>query len=173
MDRLAYCSGPDPGLTPSDLLDYLGTGSQIHSDPLEQLSLVHIIQSDNVMMAKVLLALSSITDEMQTLNEHAKADYFNPLLFYGEDGNNTQNEEGQAHVWISRMLPILQDLADFRGHCSRVVENALGQLAALHDKEAKKLISIGDSHFQVIPFEVVKISPGRFDTFHASGLADL
>ena len=154
MDRLpGEASGPDPGRIPSDLCDYLGFG--LHSEPLERLSLVHIVKSDNnnnhnnnVMVAKVILALSSITDEMQSLSALAKSEYFNPLLFYGED----VDEVGQAQVWIiSRMLPILDDISAFGEHCTDVVENALGQLAALHDgsKGAKELISIGDSHFQV------------------------
>ena len=148
MERVTS-SGPDPSLTPSDCADYLGW--ELLSSPLEQLSLVHIIKSDHIILAKVLLALGSISDELQSLSVQARKDYFNPILFYGESGAPGQEQEQESQVWISRMLPLLKDLSDFGDHCSGVIQNVLGQLAALHDKgkEAKKLVHIGDSHFQV------------------------
>lgn len=123
----------------SDLPHYLGV--EMHSDPLEQLPLSHIVKTDHVILGKVLLALSVVTEEMRSLTTLAKTEFFNPLLFYGEGEKDH----------ISRMLPLLTDLAAFGDHSAKTLENALGQLAAVHDKskDAKPLISIGDSHFQV------------------------
>ena len=61
-----------------------------------------------------MLALSSISKEIDELTNEAKNEFYNPLLFYGEGLDSDANDEGAFANAISRLLPTLQ-------HVSRMI----------------------------------------------------
>lgn len=85
-------------------------------------------------VSKVVLALSSLCQEMDLLVDEASRDFFGPLLFYGEEAAGSSDvggpevvlEEGDAALTLSRILPTLQRVACFGVHCQEVVANAGG-----------------------------------------------
>ena len=59
----------------------------------------------------VLLALTSISREIEHLSREAEAKFYNPLLFYGEGLDADVNDEGEFANAISRLLPTLQHVS--------------------------------------------------------------
>ena len=62
----------------------------------------------------VLLALTSISKEIEQLPKEAENKFYNPLLFYGEGIDSDVNDEGEFAKAISRLLPTLQHVSMFR-----------------------------------------------------------
>ena len=60
------------------------------------------------MFILVILALSSLSKEIDDLVIEAESKFYCPLLFYGEGLNNDLNDEGESANAISRILPTLQ-----------------------------------------------------------------
>lgn len=57
--------------------------------PFEQTSLVHLVQSDNKLVNKVVLALSAVCYEMNQLVDEARSQLYPPLLLYGSGGKES------------------------------------------------------------------------------------
>ena len=62
----------------------------------------------NFIFISVLLAISSLSKEIEELTYEAEKNLYNPLLFYGEGLDADMRDEGEAAKAISRMLPTLQ-----------------------------------------------------------------
>ena len=57
-----------------------------------------------------MLALTSLSNEMDALVADAEELFYNPLLYYGEGipGESAADNEGDAVVTLSKLLPTLQ-----------------------------------------------------------------
>ena len=58
----------------------------------------------------VILAISSLSKEIDALVNEAEDAFYNPLLLYGEGLNNEISNEGEFSIAISRLLPTLQQV---------------------------------------------------------------
>ena len=63
----------------------------------------------------VLLALASISREIEELSNEAEDVFYNPLLFYGEGLDSDMSDEGEFANAISRLLPTLQHVSPKNG----------------------------------------------------------
>ena len=93
---------------------------KIESKPREAASLASLTRSENAMMSKMVMALSSIVQELDFCAEEAKSKFWDVFLYYGEPFDETI-EECEAMKSIARLLPTIQKAACFADHCSEVV----------------------------------------------------
>ena len=65
----------------------------------------------------MILALSSLSKEIDELTNEAEGRFYNPILYYGEGLNLVDEtiDEGEAILSLSRLLPILQQVKDLLG----------------------------------------------------------
>eukprot|EP00051_Salpingoeca_urceolata_P019308 m.280544 g.280544 ORF g.280544 m.280544 type:complete len:1394 (+) comp19399_c4_seq16:109-4290(+) len=117
--------------------DSLGEAWDFHLDPVvvepaarETASALELIRTDNKVFNKVIVALLTLCEEMDSLTHEAETTFYPPLVMYGE-GTKDQGE-GDAQVQMGKMLPLLQRLATFADRCGRVVKNVIQQLAMLY-----------------------------------------
>ncbi|KAK3730652.1 hypothetical protein QZH41_008272, partial [Actinostola sp. cb2023] len=105
--------------------------------PYEQTKLLELIKTDNKAVTK----------------------FYTPLLLYEEAvdyctivklGSETELEEGEAQVKLSRMLPLLQEVSSFVTRCYEVVKSVLQQFGSLYNKSGPKVIDIAGVHFTTV-----------------------
>ena len=66
------------------------------------------------MLILVILALASLSKEMDELANDAEVKFYNPLQFYGEGlCNDLSYDEGESANAISRLLPTLQHVKSY------------------------------------------------------------
>lgn len=122
----------------------LSSSPQEHSKPLYVLA-----QTDNAMLGKVVLALSSLCKEADFCFEEAKGEFYNVLLLYGEDLDDKSSLCG-----VSKMLATIQKLDGFVSHCADVILNGVHQLSALRDSKstagAASFAASPDVHPQIV-----------------------
>ena len=97
----------------------------VDASPRESLTLPQIIKSENAMMTKVVMALTSIGIEIDFCIKEAREEFLDQFLFYGE---NLKDGEAEAMKSIARMLPTIQKASCFVDHCSEVILNTVHQL---------------------------------------------
>nr|CAB3267668.1 WASH complex subunit 7 [Phallusia mammillata] len=131
----------------------------LKTSPEERISLPNLIRTDNQILNKVLITLSSLCMEVNTLAEEAWKDFYDPLMFYGEGVNEDEEEQvgGDSQVQIGRMLPLFQRLTCFLQRCREVLKNTVQQLAALHNKTMPKVIDATHVHFTVVYEHIGKL----------------
>jgi WASH complex subunit 7 len=54
--------------------------------PYEEASLLKLVQTDNIVLNKVLSVFASLCAEVSALKHEAQVKYYPALLFYGEGG---------------------------------------------------------------------------------------
>ena len=80
---------------------------KVTAQPCESINLASVAKSENTMMSKIVLALTSIGHELEFCYQEAKDTFLDPLLFYGE-ALEDPGDEAEAMKCIARMLPIIQ-----------------------------------------------------------------
>ena len=90
----------------------------VTAKPYESVDLVSVAKSENSMMSKIVLALTSIGHELEFCYQEARDQFLDPLLFYGE-ALEEPIDEAEAMKCIARMLPIIQKATIFK-HSYRV-----------------------------------------------------
>ncbi|KAG8185393.1 hypothetical protein JTE90_018615 [Oedothorax gibbosus] len=121
--------------------------------PYERTSVLDLVSTDNKVLNKVISVLTVLCCEVDFLSNEAKRKYFPALLFYGEGENLDALQDGEAHIYIGRMIPFMQDLSCFVKRINNVVKNIVQQLSALynHGKNGmQSLIDVTDVHFQTV-----------------------
>ena len=100
-----------------------------------------ILDSDNGNISKVVLALSTILDELETLTKEGSTDLIYPLLALTETDTGVSQEK--QNVGIARLCTHFQKLLNFSDHCKDVLDNLLSQLEIIltKDKSPVKLTS--------------------------------
>lgn len=117
-----------------------------NSTPVEHCSLVHLIDTDNKILNKILIAVSATCAEIEFLQHEAQTKYYSAILFYGE-GNKSI-----AAVCVSQMLPTLQTICSFISRCEAVLSIAIQQLSSLHGSSKINVAPAPalDVHFQLV-----------------------
>lgn len=118
-------------------------------------SLLNLVNTDNKILNKVVIALSSLCLEVDYLRHQAEDEFYDPLLFYGE-GVEITREDGTRQNQIGRMLPVLQKLSCFILRCREVLKNMVLQLAALYNKSMPKVMDVKEIHFLTV-FEYIGV----------------
>ena len=76
------------------------------------------------MVSKVVLALGSLTHEMDHLCWEAEDQFYGPIFYYGEGMDTSGNtSDGQAAKAIAKLLDTLQAVKGYSDHCADVVVN--------------------------------------------------
>ena len=127
----------------------------LETSPNECTSLLSLVNTDNKVLNKVIIALSALCLEVEYLKKEAEEDFFDPLLFYGE-GIELQKEDGSRQNQIGRMLPTLQKLSCFISRSREVLKHMVLQLAALHNKSMPKVMDVSQVHFTTV-FECIGV----------------
>lgn len=117
--------------------------------PHERTTLMNLINTDNKTLNKVILALVAVCGEMDRLVTEAKVKFYDALQFYGEGESTNGHQEGDAHVFIGRLLSLLWELSQFVNRCYMVTRNVINQLASLHHniKGVPKVIDLPGAHY--------------------------
>ncbi|XP_064467103.1 WASH complex subunit 4-like [Ornithodoros turicata] len=120
--------------------------------PCENTTLLALISTDNKVLNKVIMVLSTLSSEMQHLCYEAKTKFYNALLFYGEgELTGNSNPEGESQVAIGRTIPLMHDLLCHVDRCYAVAKNVIQQMSALFDKSrGSSVIDVTDIHFQTV-----------------------
>ncbi|GFR04888.1 WASH complex subunit 4 [Trichonephila clavata] len=124
--------------------------------PKEKTSILDLISTDNKVLNKVISVLAVLCCEVDYLHNEAKKKYFPALLFYGEGETSEKDalQDGEAHMYIGRMIPFMQELSCFVKHINIVVKNIVQQLSALYTTSGNKngvpVIDVTDVHFQTV-----------------------
>nr|XP_039256887.1 WASH complex subunit 4-like [Styela clava] len=121
----------------------------LDTSPHERTSLLDLINTENKVLNKIIIALSSLCLEVQHLEKEAKEEFYDALLFYGE-GVEIKEEDGTRQSQIGRLLPLLQRLSSFVTRGKEVLKNMILQLAALHNKTMPKVMEVGQIHFTTV-----------------------
>jgi len=133
---------------------------KVTAQPCESINLASVAKSENTMMSKIVLALTSIGHELEFCYQEAKDTFLDPLLFYGE-ALEDPGDEAEAMKCIARMLPIIQKASCFVDHCAEVVMNTIHQLCSLRDPQATSgaasFAASQDVHVQVIYERLAKL----------------
>ncbi|XP_042890150.1 WASH complex subunit 4-like [Penaeus japonicus] len=150
LEEIIEALGPHP-LPP---WDPVSDPVKLSMSPFEQTSLVHLVQSDNKLVNKVVLALSAVCYEMNQLVDEARSQLYPPLLLYGSGESEGDSGEalGESQTSLSRILPTLQRVACYVARVQRVTRNVMHQMSALYplDKRSQAVIDVSDVHFQVV-----------------------
>ena len=80
---------------------------KVTAKPCESINLVSLAKSENAMMSKIVLALTSIGNELDFCYLEARDQFLDPLLFYGE-ALEDPGDEAEAMKCVARMLPLIQ-----------------------------------------------------------------
>ncbi|XP_035226740.1 WASH complex subunit 4-like, partial [Stegodyphus dumicola] len=120
--------------------------------PCERITVLDLICTDNKVLNKVISVLAVLCCEMDHLCYEAKEKYFPAVLFYGEGDSPAALVDGEAHIYIGRMIPFMQELSCFVKRCYLVVKNVIHQLSALYcgGKNETAVIDVTDVHFQTV-----------------------
>lgn len=114
---------------------------RVSLEPTERVLPGDIISSDNEDLRKILSVLLYNCDEAQELMNTAESNFFGSLAMFGQmplqiAGREHAEERtgtGYREKMIGKMLPTLQEIANFVDRCHAVVLNLVQQLASLHD----------------------------------------
>ncbi|CAM1154503.1 KIAA1033 (predicted) [Pycnogonum litorale] len=123
-----------------DALDEsIGDLWDVHLDPIslqflpcEHTNVLQLVSTENKILNKVIMVLSSLCCEIDQLCHEAKNKYFDAFHLYGEGEPSGGLQEGDAQVYIGRMFPVFQQLSCFITRCYEVVKNCIQQLASLY-----------------------------------------
>ncbi|XP_015922482.2 WASH complex subunit 4 [Parasteatoda tepidariorum] len=125
----------------------------IQLSPLEKTTVLELVSTDNKILNKVISVLSILCCEVDDLCYEAKVKFFPALLFYGEGESPDALVDGEAHIYIGRMIPFMQELSCFVERCYVVVKNIIHQLNGLHSGHKNgtaALIDVTDVHFLTV-----------------------
>ncbi|GFT12835.1 WASH complex subunit 4 [Nephila pilipes] len=123
--------------------------------PKEQTTILDLISTDNKVLNKIISVFASLCCEVDDLSNEARTKYFPALSFYGEGEASERDalQDGEAHMYIGRMIPFMQELSCFVKHINVVVKNFVHQLSALYASSSKNgvpVIDVTDVHFQTV-----------------------
>ncbi|XP_045597195.1 WASH complex subunit 4 [Procambarus clarkii] len=148
LEEIIEALGPHP-LPPWDsVLDPV----RLKMTPFEQPSLVQLIQSDNKLVNKVVLALSALSLEASELVDEARSQLYPPLVLYGSGVGEGGETTGESQISLSRILPTLHQVECYVRRVQKVSRNMLHQMTSLYSSERKAngFIDVTEVHFQVI-----------------------
>ncbi|ESO00575.1 hypothetical protein HELRODRAFT_82872, partial [Helobdella robusta] len=110
--------------------------------PNELASIDELIETDNIIFDKILRVFASLCIEIQTLEREAVENFYLQLIFYGEGDEHAEKQDGDIHLQIGRMLPILVGLYKYVGRCTDVLRNCLLQLCIFYTNESASIRSM-------------------------------
>ena len=84
---------------------------KVTAKPCESINLVSVAKSENAMMSKIVLALTSIGHELDFCYSEARNQFLDPFLFYGE-ALEDPGDEAEAMKCVARMLPLIQKVSN-------------------------------------------------------------
>ncbi|XP_054719351.1 WASH complex subunit 4-like [Uloborus diversus] len=76
--------------------------------PYERTTVLELISTDNKVLNKVVSVLAVLCCEIDQLCYEAKSKFFPALLFYGEGESPGALQDGEAHIYLGRMIPFMQ-----------------------------------------------------------------
>ncbi|XP_065673596.1 WASH complex subunit 4 isoform X2 [Hydra vulgaris] len=133
--------------TAVDMWDITLDPIALQTIPYEQTTLIELIKTDNKILNKVMIVLSTLCTELKLLSQEAQTKFYSPLLLYEEALCEKTLEEGEAQLHIARMLPLFQEISNFVQRCYEVVPHVIHQLASMYNKDGHKVINVSDVHF--------------------------
>lgn len=111
----------------------------------EEIICIPLPPEGNPDVAKVLLVLTSLTNQLSDLRERARTKFLVPLLLYGdgfeEDGGGV-NSEGDGHISISNFVPVLYQLQGFIKMGKELCVHWISQVGALFKDSKPHVVSI-------------------------------
>eukprot|EP00128_Syssomonas_multiformis_P014002 Colp12_sorted_trinity150504_noHs@12355 len=126
----------------------------LKAKPVEKISLLQLIRTDNKTFNKVMVVFSGLCQELSEIKFEGERKFIPPLLVYGERGDDKPVDEGELQLSIARMLPFIQELAGFIDRAYDVIKVTVQQLAALlanqKSQKGSQVIDVENVHFQTI-----------------------
>ncbi|KAG7168658.1 WASH complex subunit 4-like [Homarus americanus] len=121
LEEIIEALGPHP-LPPWDpVLDPV----RLKMAPFEQPSLVQLIQSNNKLVNKVVLALSALCLEATELVDEARQQLYPPLVLYGNGVGEEGETTGESQISLSRILPTLHQVSCYVRRVQKVSRNVM------------------------------------------------
>lgn len=111
-------------------------------EPKERVLPSDLIMTENNELRKILTVLLFNCDEIHELQLMAESKFYSPLLMFGQQPMELENDPdyivepsstGYAERQIGKLLPTLQELSNFIERCYAVAVNMVQQLSAIHD----------------------------------------
>ncbi|CAL8084419.1 unnamed protein product [Orchesella dallaii] len=124
------------------------------SASFEELTCIPHPLDGNPDVQKVMLVLVTVTNQARSLKEVGYGTFVNSILLYGDgyDSDSSSNSEapslaeteGEGHVSIAKMIPLLLDLLGFIQECTEFVGHWMLQLAALFKESKPHVVAISN-----------------------------
>lgn len=129
------------------------------SASFEELTCIPHPIDGNPDVQKVMLVLVTITNQAKSLKETGETTFINSIVLYGDYGFENDDHhgtslgdqketaslseaEGEGHVTISQILPLLLDLLEYIQACTDFVSHWISQIAALFKETKPHVVSI-------------------------------
>lgn len=123
------------------------------STSFEELACIPHPMDGNPDVQKVMLVLVTITNQAKSLKEAGEETFINSIVLYGDgcenDGAGEKESmaslaetEGEGHVSMSKLLPLLLDLLEYIEGCTNFVSHWIAQIAALFKETKPHVVSI-------------------------------
>ncbi|CAD5123366.1 DgyrCDS11723 [Dimorphilus gyrociliatus] len=127
-----------------EILDPIG----LNWSPVEHISLISLVQTDNKVLNKVVTVLAAMCGEIDFLVKEAEKKFYNTLLVYGEGKH--ESDDGEAQIQMGRMIPFLQELSSFIKRCYDIMKYTLQQIGALYNGARVSVMTVSAVHFQLV-----------------------
>lgn len=113
----------------------------------EQVEILNLIDTDNKILNKIVIVLTSLCLEVRERKEEAYSKFYNALLQFIEECDN--DNQRTSHVTISNYLPLFQELLCYVNRCHQIVIELVQQLAAIYTTSQKnQTINSANVHFE-------------------------
>lgn len=122
------------------------------SASFEELTCIPHPIDGNPDVQKVMLVLVTITNQARSLKETGASSFVNSLVLYGDNyeieavekdmTSSLAEAEGEGHIAISKMLPVLLELLEYIHECTDFVGHWISQISALFKETKPHVVSI-------------------------------
>ncbi|XP_068215030.1 WASH complex subunit 4 [Palaemon carinicauda] len=148
LEEIIEALGPHP----LPLWDMFCDPLSLNLMPNENTTLVQLLQCDNKIVNKVVLALSALCSEMSQLVNEARTDLYPAVVLYGSGVEEDGEATGDSQTSLAQILPTLHHITCFVQRVRKVVQNLMHQMASLYtaDRKSRGLLDVSGVHFQVV-----------------------
>ncbi|KAL3684666.1 hypothetical protein R1sor_002688 [Riccia sorocarpa] len=138
-DKLEQCDSNSTQAAARDVGDISGDPIHILTKPLEGLTILDLIATDNIILNKLLIVLAHDCHEIQLLRKQALKKIYPRLVVFGLPSSHEETPlEGELQKSFAKSFRFFQDLLEFVAKLRAVLFNLVQQLEAIYTGDGSK-----------------------------------